>query len=85
MKLKSNFLTHEIDGEQVLVDIENKDFSGIVRNNQTAAFVVDCLSQDTDIDSIVEEMYNTFDAPKEVIKKDVEEIIAKLDSIGALE
>ena len=85
MKLKPNFLTHEIDGVQVLVDVENKDFSGIVRNNQTAAFVVDCLSKETDVDEIVDAMYNTFDAPKDVIKKDVEEIIKKLDSIGALE
>ncbi|MDO5328643.1 MAG: PqqD family protein [Coriobacteriia bacterium] len=85
MKLKSNFLTHIVDGEQVLVDVENKDFSGIVRNNQTAAFVVDCLSKETDINEIVDAMYNTFDAPKDVIKRDVEGVIDQLNSIGALE
>ena len=84
MRLKNTFITHDSDGEQVLIDVTSS-FAGLVRSNKTAAFIVDCLKTDTTKEQIVDAMYEKYDAPKEVLKKDVDAIIDKLRGIGALE
>ena len=47
MKLKNGFITHETDGEQIMVSAGSTKFSGLVRSNRTAAFIVDCLKSET--------------------------------------
>lgn len=84
MRLKDTFITHDSDKEQVLIDVTSS-FAGLVRSNRTAAFIVECLKKDTTIEQIVETMYEKYDAPKEVLQKDVESIVEKLRGIGALE
>ena len=84
MRLKDAFITHDSEGEQVLIDVTSS-FAGLVRSNKTAAFIVDCLKTDTTKEQIVDAMYEKYDAPKEVLKKDVDAIIDKLRGIGALE
>ena len=84
MRLKNTFITHDSEGEQVLIDVTSS-FAGLVRSNKTAAFIVDCLNTDTTKEQIVDAMYEKYDAPKEVLKKDVDAIIDKLRGIGALE
>lgn len=85
MKLKEGFITHETDGEQIMVAAGDVSFTGLVRSNKTAAFIVDSLKTETTKDAIVEAMTAKYDAPKEVIEKDVERILEKLRSIGALD
>ena len=84
MKLKDTFITHDSDGEQVLIDVTSS-FAGLVRSNRTAAFIVECLKKETTREEIVEAMYEKYDAPKEVLQRDVDAIIEKLRGIGALE
>lgn len=85
MKLKSNFITQDIDDTQFLVPVGGEAFSGIVRSNETAAFIVDCLKEETTEDAIVDKMCAQYDAPREVIAADVKEILATLRSIHAIE
>lgn len=85
MKLKEGFITHETDGEQIMVAAGDVGFTGLVRSNKTAAFIVDCLKTETTKDAIVEAMAAKYDAPKTVIEKDVERILEKLRSIGAFD
>mgnify|MGYP002729841412 FL=1 len=84
MRLKYTFITHDSDREQFLIDVTSS-FSGLVRSNKTAAFIVECLKKDTTKEQIVEAMYEKYDAPKDVLQKDVESIVEKLRGIGALE
>ena len=44
-KLKDTYITHESDGEQILLDTSSS-FAGLIRSNKTAAFIVECLKQD---------------------------------------
>ena len=85
MKLKPGFITQDIDDTQFLVPMGAEAFSGVVRSNRTAAFIVDCLKQETTEDAIVEAMCQTFDAPRETIAADVGGILNTLRQIGALE
>ncbi len=84
MRLKDGFITHESDGEQIMVGAGNVKFSGLVRSNQTAAFIVEQLKGETTPEQIVEAMAAKYDAPRERIRKDVEKILDKLRSIGAI-
>ena len=85
MKLKEGFLTHEMDGEQIMVASDTSVFAGMVRSNKTAAFLVDCLKEDTTKEQIVDKMLQVYDASREQITGDVERILAILRKIGALD
>ena len=86
MKLKDGFCTQRISKGQVMVPVgdADTDFRGIVRSNSTAAFVVDCLKEETTRDEILEKLKNTYDGSEEEMAKDLDEVIAKLDSINAI-
>ena len=84
MKLKDTYITHDSDGEQILLDTSSS-FAGLIRNNKTAAFIVECLKEDTTEEKIVEVMLEKYDAPKEVLAKDVAAVIEKLRKVGALD
>ena len=85
MKLKEGFITHESAGEHITVTAGNTVFSGMVRSNQTAGFIVECLKSDVTKEDIVTKMLEKYDAPKERIEKDVEKILEQLHSIGAID
>lgn len=84
MKLKDTYITHDSDGEQILLDTSSS-FAGLIRSNKTAAFIVECLKEETTQEKIVEAMFKKYDAPKDVMQKDVSEVIGKLRKVGALE
>ncbi len=85
MKLKSNFITQNVDDTQFLVPVGAEAFSGIVRSNRTAAFIEDCLKKETTEEQIVDAMCARYDAPRECIAADVREILGTLRGIGALD
>ena len=62
-----------------------KKFVGLVRANAAASVILACLKKETDMDSIVERMYEEFDAPKDVLRADAERVVAQLRSIGAID
>lgn len=84
MKLKENFIIHETDGEQIMV-ATGGTFSGMVRNNATAAFIVDCLKKDTTKEGILDAMCEKYEGSREIMAADVDKILDNLRIIGALE
>ena len=85
MKLKTNFVTQEIEGVQFLVPLGGEGFHGMVRSNKTAAFIVDCLKSETTKDEIVDAMCQRYSVAREVVAQDVERILDFLRKIGAIE
>ena len=84
MKLKENFITQEMDGEQIMV-AAGGGFAGMVRSNATAAFIVDCLKTGTTKEAILDSMEKKYDAPRKVMADDVDMVITNLRRIGALD
>ena len=84
MKLKDDFITQTIDDVQFLVPVGGEAFSGVARSNETAAFIVDCLKEETTEEKIVDAMCAKYDAPRETIAADVKEILDVLRGINAL-
>lgn len=84
MKLKDTFITHMSNGEQILVDVSG-EFSGLIRNNESAAFIVDCLKQEATVEEIADKMYEEYDAPREVLEKAVNDVVYSLRKAGAID
>lgn len=84
MKISNNFLTHSDGKDTLLVSTGASDFSGLVRSNASAGFIIKCLEKDTSEAEIVAAMQKEFDAPKEVLERDVRKIISQLRKIGAI-
>ncbi len=85
MKLKEGFITHNAGEEHILVSAGASGFSGLVRSNPTAAFIIEQLKNDTTPEKIVDAMLAEYDAPRDVIARDVQKVLEKLQSIGAIE
>ena len=84
MKLKKNFIVHEVAGETVAVPLEGS-FCGVVKANETSAFIISCLREETDIEEIASKMAEEYEVSPDKAKKDIERIIAQLNEIGAIE
>lgn len=84
MKLKKSFITHMSNGEQILVDVSG-EFSGLIRNNESAARIVDCLKTETSIIEIVEQLSLEYEASNEELESAVKTVIDKLRSVGAID
>lgn len=85
MKLKNTFITHMSDDTQILIDAGGTNFVGLVRSNKTAAFIVDSLMKETTREAIIAAMRAKYEAPEGVIESDVDKILGKLRSIGAID
>ena len=85
MKLNPKFLTHETKGEHITVSTAGTKFSGLVRSNSTAAFIIESLKSETTLAEIVDKMLEKYDVDRETAERDAANIISKLDSIGAIE
>lgn len=83
MKLKSSFVTYTTGDTQIMVS--GSDFNGMVRSNKTAAAIIDILAVDTTRDGIVDAMLKKYEAPREVIERDVDKILDALRGIGAID
>lgn len=84
MKLKDEFMTHQSGDKQHMIDTSGK-FSGLITSNTSAAFIVDRLHNETTVEEIVSAMAEEYDAPKEVLEKDVRKIVESLRNIGAID
>jgi hypothetical protein len=85
MKLNSGFIAHDDGNDKLLVSTGATKFSGLVRSNPTAGFIIGCLEQDTTEDEIVKKMTKKWDVSEEIARRDVQKIIKQLKSIGAID
>ena len=86
MRLNPKFLTHETKGELYLISTSDTKFKGIVKNNETAAFIIECLKADTTESAIADKLMSEYKgADRPTVERDVANIIGKLRSIGAIE
>ena len=86
MKLDSKFLTHTTRGEHYMIPTSDTKFKGIAKNNETAAFIIECLKNETTESAIVDELLSNYmGADRSTVQQDVSNIINTLRSIGAIE
>lgn len=87
MKLKKEIVLGSIDGKDFAIATGSlsKRFHGLINNNPTANYIFQLLQKEQTEDSIVKAMCEKYDAPEDVIRADVKEILNQLDELGILE
>lgn len=87
MKLKQTFITQDYHGEQLMVQVGRGKgiFHGLVRSNETAAFIVNCLKQETTEAEIVSALTEEYDVDADRAAAGVRDVLEKLRGIGAIE
>lgn len=85
MKLRDEFVMQTTEDENIMVAVDSKIFSGLVRSNKTAAAIIEQLRAEVTRDEIVEKMLSKYDAPRSIIESDVDMVIDNLRKIGALD
>lgn len=87
MKLKDGFITHNTGDENLLVATgeSGKSFNGIVRNNETAAFIAELLKNEITEDEIVNKILEEYDVDEKTARKDVKKLLDTFKREGFLE
>ncbi len=85
MKLKNGFVARNMGNSQIMVATGSANFSGMVRLNASAAFIVSCLGKETTREQIIAEMLEKYDAPEAVLAADVDKVLTSLRGIGAID
>ena len=87
MKLKEGFITHTLQGQQMMVAAgpAAKLFRGVVRSNETAAFIIDCLKEETTKQEITAKLCAEYDVSAERAAECVRKVLEQLRGIGAIE
>lgn len=87
MKLNKDIMLGNIDGRDFAIATGelSKTFYGIINNNPSANFIFNLLKTEQTEDSIVQAMLEKYDAPEEVIRADVRELLDVIRKAGILE
>ena len=85
MKLKKEFITHDTGTESLLVPTGSAGWSGLVKGNRTLGVILSLLKEDTTEDAVISAMKARYDAPEEIIARDVRKALDELCKIGALD
>lgn len=87
MKLNKDIMLGNIDGKDFAIATGElaKNFNGIINNNPSANFIFNLLKTEQTEDSIVAAMLEKYDAPEDVIRADVRELLDVLRNAGILE
>lgn len=85
MKLNSGFLAHDDGENKLLVSTGATKFSGLVRSNSSAGFIIECLETETTEDEIIAKMQKKWDVSDEVARRDVRKVVEQLRGIGAID
>ena len=84
MRIKEEFVTVTDKDSSITVSTDTKLFSGMIRSNETASFIISCLEKETNVDEIVSKLLNEYDVNEEKATNDVLKVIETLRQIGAL-
>ncbi len=87
MKIKEGYMMRKVAGNCVVVPMgdEVTNFNGMINLNETGEVIFENLQKGCTKEELVEAMLKEFDAPREVIERDVDMFMEKLEKVGILE
>lgn len=87
MKIKSDFILRDMGDMSIVVAVGEsaQKFNGVINLNETAIFMWKELSKGCTRDALVESVLKEYDATRDVVERDVDNIIAKLKKENILD
>ena len=81
IKFSSEILTQEVGGETVILDLKTESYFGL---DETGTRIWQLLQEQKDIQSITETMLNEYDVEEDQLKKDIQNLLSKLNEAGLI-
>lgn len=77
LKIKKGFILREVSGSYIVVAVgtASKEFKGLITLNETGAFLWERLVDGNDKKGLVAALLDEYDAPQDIIEKDVEDFL----------
>ena len=87
MKIKNDFVVKEISDAIVVIPVGSQvmDFNGMVKLNETGAFLFNLLKNETTTDALVNELLYEYEVTREKAEQDVIAFINKLKEADLIE
>lgn len=87
MKLKSGIIINETNGMYLAVAAgeAGKAFNGMMKMNETAAFIAGVLQNETDEDGVVAALCKEYDVTEELARSSARAVIEKLRGAGLID
>ena len=85
MKLKNEFIVHNVGEETLLVPTAEAEFHGLVQGNKTVDTILNCLKEDTNEEQILSSLKEKYNGDEADMRADITDVIAKLRAIGAID
>ena len=85
MKLKEGFVTYNAEDTHMMVSMGKTEFSGIVRSNETAAFIVEQLKTEVTEETLILSLMYKYSIDKNTAQRGVHKVLDTLRNIGAIE
>ncbi len=81
MKIKSGYMLREIGGESIVVPVGSRtvDLRGIIKLNDTAAFLWKKLEKECSRQQLVDDLLQEFDVDEQTASHDVDKFIENLN------
>ena len=85
MKIKEGYILRTVAGMHIAVPVSAKtDFDGMITLNETAAFLWQKLTEDTEKEALIDALTAEYDVDEATAAADVDAVIAKLNDAGLL-
>ena len=84
MKIKSIFEFEEINNELIMVSLDSDLFNGLIKVNDSAAFIINCLKEETNEKDIVNKMVEYYQINKDEATKGLNKVLLKLKELNLL-
>ena len=86
MKLKYDFVTNKVADKTVAVAVGNdaSEFKGFIKLNDTGAFIFEHLRRETSRDELLTLLEKEYDAPREVLEKELDAFLVEMKNTGVL-
>src|SRR5690554_5698806 len=80
MKIKDGYILRQVNNEWIVVTVGSAaiNFSGLIRLNETGAFLFNLMLKETNVKTLVKELTNEFEISEEIALRDVKKFIETL-------
>ena len=84
MKIRNIFEFEEINNELIMVSLDSDFFNGLIKVNDSAAFIINCLKEETSEDEIITKMVEYYQIDVDVATKGLNKVLYQLKGLNLL-
>lgn len=86
LKINGDFIERNVAGETVLIPVGNTalEFNGLCSTDEIGLFIWQQLAEECTRESLILKMLNEYNVERDVLEKDIDDFLGKLDEYKIL-